>query len=205
MTTQFQSPGFLTDGSGASGLLPTNLIRIWLVDDDDRLRSILAQGLQHFDGIQCAGDFNSPNAVLSALASRPGPDLILLDVQMGEQCGLDAIRPIRSLSRGTRVVMFTTCYDPERRRRAMADGASDFLLKGNLMEDVVARIRQLVLEPPPRVRRRRASGAHCTRSPVKHQRRRSWLEFFGRKPGHPTDGMGSEVKGLERGPQPHIS
>jgi CheY-like chemotaxis protein len=35
----------------------------------------------------------------SAPASKPGPDVILLDVQMGDRNGLDTVRPIKSLSR----------------------------------------------------------------------------------------------------------
>jgi DNA-binding response OmpR family regulator len=152
-------------------------IQIWLVDDNEQIRSLVADGLKGFEGIRCARDFDSPNAVLSALASKPGPDLILLDIQMGDQNGLDAVRPIRSLSRATRVVMFTTSYSAERKRRAMEDGASDFLLKLDPLEDVVARIRELAREPAPRVPRRRAPAAQCSDSLVERRRRRSWLGF----------------------------
>ena len=137
-------------------------IQIWLVDDDDRIRSLVSDWLERFENIRCTRDFNSPNAVLSALASKPGPDLILLDIQMGEQNGLDAVRPIRSLSRSTRVVMFTSCFDARRRQRAMADGASDFLLKYTPLEEVAARIRELAGQPAPKVRRR-TSASPCTR------------------------------------------
>jgi DNA-binding NarL/FixJ family response regulator len=158
--------------------VPASLIQIWLVDDDDRLRGLVAEWLKRFEGIQCTRDFNSPSAVLSALASKPGPDVILLDVQMGEQNGLDAVRPIRSLSRSTRVVMFTSSFDSERQRRAMADGASDFLLKFKPMEEVVARIRELAGEPAPVVRRRSPVN-RCTSTPTGRERRRSWFHSRG--------------------------
>ncbi len=116
-------------------------VSVWLVDDNDRFRTLVAEMLGRRDGIQCARQFSSPDALLSALASKPGPDVILLDVQMGERNGLDAVRPIKSLARSTRVLMYTTCYDQEWRERALDDGASDYLLKTDPVDKVVERIR----------------------------------------------------------------
>src|ERR1017187_749655 len=92
-------------------------VRVWLVDDNDGLRTLVAEMLSHFGGIECARHFSSPDALLSTLASKPGPDVILLDVQLGDRNGLDALRPIKSLTRSTRVPMYTTCNNPEWRER----------------------------------------------------------------------------------------
>jgi len=119
----------------------TPKVRVWLVDDNDQLRALIAQVLGQQDGIECARNFSSPDALLSELASKPGPDVILLDVQMGERNGLDAVRPIKSLTRSTRVMMYTTCYNPEWRERALNEGASDYLLKSYAVERVADRIR----------------------------------------------------------------
>ena len=129
------APGFVATTAAASPA-----VRVWLVDDNDQLRKIVAEGLSQFVGIECARHFSSPDALLSTLASQPGPDVILLDVQMGDRSGLDAVRPIKSLTRSTRVLMFTTCYNPAWRDRALGDGASDYLLKSETMERVAARI-----------------------------------------------------------------
>jgi DNA-binding NarL/FixJ family response regulator len=102
---------------------------------------MVADILTRYGGIDCARHFSSPDALLSELASKPGPDVILLDVQMGDRNGLDAVRPIKSLTRSTRVLMFTTCFNPEWRERALGDGASGYLLKSDAMENVAARIR----------------------------------------------------------------
>jgi CheY-like chemotaxis protein len=177
MIIQEESTRTTSTSTGEAGvsLTATSPIRIWLVDDDDRLRSIVAEWLKRFEGIECTGDFNSPNAVLSALASKQGPDVILLDVQMGELSGLDAVRPIRSLSRSTRVVMFTSSFDGERRQRALDDGASDFLLKFNPLEEVVARIRELAREPAPVMRRRRAQVTGCDGGLGGGERKGGWF------------------------------
>jgi DNA-binding NarL/FixJ family response regulator len=142
-----------------SGTAPTAApnVSVWLVDDDDRFRALVAELLSRRDGIQCARQFASPDALLSALASKPGPDVILLDVQMGDQNGLDAVRPIKSLARSTRVLMYTTCHDQQWRERALRDGASDYLLKTDPVEKVVARIRSPADDAAPNNYPRRRS------------------------------------------------
>ncbi|HUC84548.1 MAG TPA: response regulator [Candidatus Acidoferrales bacterium] len=133
-------------------------VRVWLVDDNEELRTMLAELLGQFGGIECSRHFSSPDALLSVLASKPGPDVILLDVQMGAHNGLDAVRPIKSLTRSTRVLMFTSCLNLAMRERALCDGASDYLLKSQALDYVAARIRNPAGDPAPRlVPRRRAS------------------------------------------------
>jgi DNA-binding NarL/FixJ family response regulator len=155
--------------AGTSGLTQAAVpkVRVWLVDDNEQLRTMVADLLTRFGGIECARHFSSPDALLSELASKPGPDVILLDVQMGDRNGLDAVRPIKSLTRSTRVLMFTTCFNPEWRERALGDGASGYLLKSEAMEKVAARIRCPANDPAPKacVRRR----PNCATSPLQKQ------------------------------------
>lgn len=142
----------------------TPSVSVWLVDDNARFRTLVAEMLGRRDGIQCARQFSSPDALLSALASKPGPDVILLDVQMGDRNGLDAVRPIKSLARSTRVLMYTTCHDQQWRERALRDGASDYLLKTDPVEKVVARIRVPADDSPPKAYPRRRTERSAEKS-----------------------------------------
>lgn len=159
--------------TGASAPAPASPVRVWLVDDNESIRTLVAELLSLQGGIECARHFSSPDELLSALASKPGPDVILLDVQMGDRNGLDAVRPIKSLTRSTRVLMFTTCFNPKWRERALEDGASDFLLKSDSMENVAARIRCPAQDPAPQFRRRRKTVSAPTVSPGAHTASRS--------------------------------
>ncbi|MEI7534500.1 MAG: response regulator transcription factor [Verrucomicrobiae bacterium] len=129
-------------------------LKVWLVDDNATIRTLVGELLGQEDGIECARHFSSPVNLLSTLASQPGPDVILLDVQMGEHNGLDAVRPIKSLAPSTRVLMFTTCFNSEWRERALNDGASDYLLKTSEFKNVVARIRCPANDAKPKLQRR---------------------------------------------------
>ena len=134
-------------------------VKVWLVDDDARLRTLVGELLDREGGIECTRQFSGPDELLSTLASKPGPDVILLDVQMGERNGLDAVRPIKSLTPATRVLMFTTCFDSGRRDRALSEGASDYLLKSYPMKEVAARIRFPSDDVKPLPRRRATTPA----------------------------------------------
>jgi CheY-like chemotaxis protein len=137
---------------------PAEPISLWLVDDNKRLRGLMAELFTRCEDIHCTGTFASPNAVLSTLASKVGPDVILLDVHMGEANGVDAIRPIKSLSRDTRVLMFTTFSDRNLEAQALASGASNYLLKTSPVEKILTCIRQARRAPVPHLRRVRHSS-----------------------------------------------
>jgi two-component system nitrate/nitrite response regulator NarL len=154
---------------------------VWLVDDNDRFRTALAELLGRMRGIQCARHFSSPDAMLSTLASHVGPDVILLDIQMRDRNGLDVIGPIKALSRDTQVLMLTSMYDSERHNRAIAEGASDFLLKSYTPEEIVERIRN----PSRRVNaRRRRAKALCAATQA-----RSTAKFASGSPSLLKDGF----------------
>ena len=156
---EFASPG--SDG----GAIAAPPIRLWLVDDNDRLRNTVAELLARIEGIECDRSFSSATAALSALASKTGPDVILLDIQMGSENGLDAVRPIKSLSRNTRVFMFTTLADEYAKVRARENGASGFLLKRYPIEEIVQTIRKPgEFDGLPLTRRRRTANPETTSS-----------------------------------------
>ncbi|MGA2247822.1 MAG: response regulator transcription factor [Verrucomicrobiota bacterium] len=142
-------------------------VRVWLVDDNEQLRTTLAELLDRIGGIECSRHFSSPDALLSTLASQRGPDVILLDVQMGRHNGLDAVRPIKSLTRSTRVLMFTSCFNQEFRERALGDGASDYLLKSQTLDYIAARIRNPAGDPEPRPMCRRRASCRSEAAPQK--------------------------------------
>jgi DNA-binding NarL/FixJ family response regulator len=156
-------------------------INIWLVDDNQSLRGILMEILEKCEGLQCTATFHSPNAVLSALASKAGPDVILLDIQMGEASGLDAIRPIKALSRSTQVLMLTTFFDIDQKKKALTAGASGFLLKRFPIEQILDSIQEASRNPVPHLKRscgqnREAGREQESSAPCRPPRRQPWFK-----------------------------
>jgi DNA-binding NarL/FixJ family response regulator len=150
-----------------------NPIKIWHVDDDRQYRELLGTLLSEQEGIECQRDFPSADAALSALASKLGPDVLLLDICMGGQSGLDAIAPIKSLARATRVLMLTTFYDSDAHSRALEEGASGFLLKHDSLDQLLEQIRKPDPEGHIR-RRRRRRQAEASKADERKPGRSTW-------------------------------
>ena len=159
-------------------------VNVWLVDDDDTYRTLLAELLVNEQGIDCPRQFDSPDAVLSALDSKPGPDVLLLDIHMRDRNGLDAIRPIKSLARSTRVLMLTTFYNSDSHSRALEEGASGFLLKTCEVHRLVEDIRKPDASGLGRpCRRRTRSHLQATAQvPSSHTTRPSYSKWWRRLP-----------------------
>ncbi len=102
---------------------------LWLVDDNNSYREMLAAQFGGISEIHCARQFASAEAVLAALATEPAPDVILSDVQMGGMSGAEAVAPIKRLAPQTRVLLLTTFYDSAAALAAHRAGAESFLLK----------------------------------------------------------------------------
>jgi CheY-like chemotaxis protein len=127
-----------------AGEVKSTPVRIWMVDDNSTIRSLVANLLNEEEGLVCERQFSSPAGILEVLTEENAPDVVLLDIQMGEYNGLDAIAPIKNLARRTHVLMLTTLAGPDARARAFREGASDFLLKSWSLPEIVSHIRQAV-------------------------------------------------------------
>lgn len=126
-------------------------ITVWLVDDSENFRSLLATLLEDEGGLTCARQFSTAEHLLAALATDSAPDIILLDIRMPGMGGLAAVRPIKELAASTQVLMLTTFGDSLAREQAMNDGATDFLLKSFHVDEIAERIRQAQAKPRPAV------------------------------------------------------
>ena len=73
-------------------------------------------------------------------------DAIIMDVEMPQMNGWDAVRGIRTLPNGQNVpiIMFTAYGGREDRHKAIAVGADDLLQKPILPQQLLARITQLM-------------------------------------------------------------
>ena len=133
---------------GLPGAAPGDrLVRVWVVDDNDGFREVLLSLLGPREGIQCEQDFACAETALAALDREPPPDVILLDVNLGDRNGADAVQPIRARAPATRVLMLTTFFDPKAHAKALGAGASGFLLKSYSLKEIAARVRQAPGEP----------------------------------------------------------
>jgi DNA-binding NarL/FixJ family response regulator len=116
-------------------------LRILVADDHAMFRSGLRAVLDTQPDFECVAEVADGRAAVSE-TTRLRPDVAILDVRMPKVDGLAAAEAILADSRlGTRVLVLTTFDTDEYVYRALAAGASGFLLKSLPPEELVAAIR----------------------------------------------------------------
>src|SRR5690242_19917727 len=118
----------------------TSQIRILCVDD----HPVVRQGIAGLVGVQ-------PDMILISEASNGReaiqqfralhPDVTLMDLQMPEMNGIDALIAIRNEFRDARVIVLTTYAGDVQILRAMKAGAQAYLLKNTLHKELIETIR----------------------------------------------------------------
>ena len=114
-------------------------IRLLVCDDHEVIRTGLASLLAGTD-IEIIGEAASGKDTLR-LAQKDKPDVILLDIRMADGDGLATLEKLRAKVPESKVVMLSTYDNPTYIARAVALGASDYVLKGSPREDLIATIQ----------------------------------------------------------------
>jgi DNA-binding NarL/FixJ family response regulator len=120
----------------------TEVVRVALADDHALLRASFRLLIDHTPGLAWVGEAaNGREAV--EVAHRERPDVILMDVRMPEMSGIEATREICRATSGldTRVIVLTTFDLDEYVFGAIRAGASGFLLKEVLPDELIRAIR----------------------------------------------------------------
>ncbi|MFA6439293.1 MAG: response regulator transcription factor [Bacteriovoracaceae bacterium] len=120
-------------------------IPVWIVDDNRNFCKLLAATLNLSKTIQCDVCLHSTSSAYKTLSSRVNPPaVLLLDIKMPEQSGLDSIEQIRRLSPATIILMLTAVNDEQQIKTALQRGASGYLLKTSSPVDIIRGIESAV-------------------------------------------------------------
>lgn len=115
-------------------------MNILIVDDDAELCRMLRQNLerQHYK-VESAGD---GDAAFEKIAGDTY-DLVLLDIMLPGDDGLEILRKMRDMGVDTPVIMLTARGDVEDRILGLNLGADDYLAKPFSMAELLARVRAI--------------------------------------------------------------
>jgi two-component system response regulator NreC len=118
------------------------VIKVVVVDDHAVVRSGLRLLLETQDDIEVVGEAgNAKDAVFRARAFKP--DVILLDVVMPGESGIDVLPKLLKESPETKVLVLSMQDDPSYVREAFAAGAQGYVLKEAADEEVVSAVREI--------------------------------------------------------------
>lgn len=118
-------------------------LRVVLVDDHEMVRTGLKAMLTRFAGevrvVGEAGDAATARQVVAGL----NPDVVLADVRLGRDSGLDLCRDLIEDSPGRKVVLLTVYDDEQYLYQAMQAGAAGYLLKRIDGPELVAHLHEV--------------------------------------------------------------
>jgi DNA-binding NarL/FixJ family response regulator len=125
--------------SPKTGASPT-VIRVLSVDDHALIREGVAALIANQKDMSLVGEASNGREAIEQFRSHR-PDVTLMDLQMPEMNGIDALIAIRSEFPEARIIVLTTYAGDALCKRAMKAGAQAYVLKGNVRKDLLDTIR----------------------------------------------------------------
>ena len=116
------------------------MIRVLAVDDHPLLRDGISALIGNQTDMELVAEASTGREALDLFRTHR-PDITLMDLQMPEMSGIDAISAIRGEFPDARIIMLTTHAGDVQVSRALKAGARAYLLKGLLRKELLETIR----------------------------------------------------------------
>jgi two-component system, NarL family, response regulator DevR len=117
-------------------------IRILLVDDHAIVREGLRALLEQQPDMEVVGEARDGNAAVRYLAAD-APDVVVVDMKMPGPGAVETIAAIRESQPASHVLVFTSYAEDSQVRDALTAGATGYLLKDAMRDDLVRAVREV--------------------------------------------------------------
>jgi two-component system NarL family response regulator len=121
-------------------VMTSTSIRVLVVDDHRLVRDGLALIIDREPDMTVVGFASTAQEALAQFGAL-APDITLMDLRLDDSSGLDAIRGIRQHVSDARIIVLTMYEGDEDIYRALTAGASAYLLKDALSNDLIRVVR----------------------------------------------------------------
>lgn len=118
--------------------------KILLVDDEAHVRKFIALVLKQLGATTIMEAANGRDAV--EVFKREQPNMVLLDVNMPIQDGIQTLREIRALSSDCVVVMLTSLANRQTVEEALNLGADNYIRKDTPKDEILASLKATIAE-----------------------------------------------------------
>jgi len=124
------------------GSPPLSPIRLVIIEDHVMVRTALRVFFDQRPRLRVVGEAADRAAAL-AVAAREQPDIILLDLALGDTSGLDLLPELCTAASAARVLILTGVTDPDLHRQAVSRGAVGLVRKGQSIEVLLQAIEKV--------------------------------------------------------------
>jgi two-component system NarL family response regulator len=111
------------------------MLRVLLVDDHELMRQGLRSILERENDVNVVGEAASGRAAIE-LARTLAPDVVVMDVAMQDQNGIEATRQIRAACPNVKVLALSSHSDARYVTAMLEAGACGYVLKANAYDDL---------------------------------------------------------------------
>ena len=114
-----------------------NVVKVLVVDDEQEICDLTRSFLRKKN--YCTLGATSRKEAID-IVTRDQPQIVLLDVRLGSESGLDTLRQIKEINKEIKVIMVTALNDDESIAQAKALGADDYISKpftANFLEGIL--------------------------------------------------------------------
>lgn len=187
-TASPRAPLLTTDGAPPAAATP-HAVKVWILDDDKDMCSLLGQQFQRIGWTLQA--FHHPRDLFQAL-KQDRPDILLLDQLLPEKHGLEVLSTLRLGWERFPVLVLSALSAPSDRIAGLEAGAEDYLSKPFHFRELQLRMERLLQSIPD----------NASPNPCRLLKGRSFAlgELrFEADPDHPFLRSGGEMHRLSRG------
>jgi DNA-binding NarL/FixJ family response regulator len=132
-----------TRGTGPADNKNSKGITVLIVEDHTIVRDGLCMLLENESNIDVVGECSNGRAAVEFCSKTTVPDIILMDISMPLQNGLEATRLIKKDYPRTQILILSMHYGPEYVNQALSAGASGFLLKSTAAQDLITAVNEI--------------------------------------------------------------
>lgn len=118
--------------------------RVLIVDDHPLMRDGLAFLIGNQPDLRVCGKAGSAGATILAVDDDPPPDLVILDLMLGSEDGLELIKQIRALRPGLLILVISMHDEWIYAERALRAGASGYIMKKEPPEEVLSAVHAVL-------------------------------------------------------------
>ena len=118
------------------------MIRVFLVDDHEIVRGGLKALIDSQPDMSVIGEASEGTAGVDAIAGLQ-PDVVVMDLSMPVQGGIEATERLKAQSSTTKVLVLTAREEHSDIEQAMAAGAAGYVLKRSAADDLVRALRSV--------------------------------------------------------------
>lgn len=153
-----------------------------IIEDESELRkcfSLIIAGTKRYDVI---GEYATAEEAIPRILKK-APDIILMDIQLPGQSGIEATQYIKERNHLIEIIMLTVHSDDEMVFDSLKAGASGYISKGNDYMEIIAALDEIVEGGAPlsgRIARMVVNNFHANLNSPLTKRERQIIQLMGK-------------------------